>query len=98
MKKMILLLSFILLWVFPPKAWNQVPNYGSGGASAEFMRQMERQTNDQKNQIDQQQQQPQNKTEGLNQKQFSKELGKKDQEAPPKKKTGSEDDKNHIKN
>lgn len=97
MKKIIFLLGFILLWVFPPIAWDQNQNYENyGSGSAEFMRRMEQQANDQKNQNEKQQ--SQNKTEGLNQKQFSKGQEKKAQEGQQKQETDSGNDKTNDKN
>lgn len=66
MKKIMLLAGFLLIMVFPPKAWDQT--YGTGGG-AEYMRQMQQQTINKKPQV-QQQQQTENNTDGLEQKQL----------------------------
>jgi hypothetical protein len=80
MKKIILLISFILLLVFPPIAWDQDQNYGAG--SVEYMRQQERQMNDNKAQVENQQ--TENKTDGLEEKQLKKAGELRDQEGKQK--------------
>ena len=93
MKKIILLAGFLLLWVFPPKAWDQDHNYGNYGAGgAEYLRQMQQQTINKKDQAEKQQ--PQNKTDGLQQKQFYKAGELRDREAKQKQKGDLENDIN----
>ena len=97
MKKIILLVGF-LLWVFPPIAWDQNQNPGYGDAGAEYMRrQIQQQTNDQKDQGEKQQQ-PQNKTGSFQQKQFDKSAAMKDREAQQKQKGDLETDKTRDEN
>jgi len=96
MKKIILVVGFILFLVFPPKAWDQTQNSGYGGASAEYMRQMQQQTNDQKGQGEKQQ--PQNKTDDFQQKQFGKSAEMKDREAKQKQNDDLKTDKTQDKN
>ena len=97
MKKIILLVGFLLLWVFPPIAWDQNQNPGYGGAGAEYMRrQIQQQTIDQKDPVEKQQ--PKNKTEGLQQNQFGKPAAMKDREAKQKQKGDLETDKTQDKN
>ena len=96
MKKIILLVGFILFLVFPPKAWDQTQNSGYGGAGAEYMRQMQQQTNDQKGQGEAQH--PQNKTDDFQQKQFGKSAEMKDREAKQKQNDDLKTDKTQDKN
>ena len=96
MKKIILVVGFILFLVFPPKAWDQTQNSGYGGASAEYMRQMQQQTNDQKGQGEAQH--PQNKTDDFQQKQFGKSAEMKDREAKQKQNDDLKTDKTQDKN
>jgi hypothetical protein len=78
MKKIILLVGFFLLLVFPAKAWDQNPT--SGYEDEEFMRQsqLNEETTDQKGPMDKQQ--VQNKTGDLKPKNLNKPLDTKDQE------------------
>ena len=96
MKKIILVVGFILFLVFPPKAWDQTQNSGYGGAGAEYMRQMQQQTNDQKGQGEAQH--PQNKTDDFQQKQFGKSAEMKDREAKQKQNNDLKTDKTQDKN
>ena len=97
MKKIILLVGFILFLVFPPKAWDQTQNSGYGGAGAEYMRQMQQQTNDQKGQGEEQHPQN-NKTDDFQQKQFGKSAEMKDREAKQKQNNDLKTDKTQDKN
>ena len=101
MKKIIFLMGFILLCVFPPIAWEQEQTFGTYGAgSAEYMRQMQQQQQQQatvqKNEDEKQQSQDQ--TAGFNQKQFATGQGKKAQDDQQKQVTGAEPDKTIEKN
>ena len=96
MKKIILMLGFLLLCVFPPKAWDQNQNSSYGGADAVYMRQMQQQTIDQKDQ--EEKQQVQNKTNDFQQKQFGKSAEMKDREDKQKQKGDLENNINSDKN